>query len=290
MNRRPSTDRTRLARRPGYTLIEVLLALGLSGLLMILVYASMQYYWQLDTSGRIDMERGQLARTIIRRMEMDIRSITYKPPQQTATADSGEQAADEGAGNTQSGSDTDANPQTSTLDIVEEQSTMISDVHLIGTSQQLEMIVLRPTRNRTGSYEDELFAQRESDRRKVGYLFSASGPAGVPGLYYRNVDQQIEYSMELQGSSVDPLSEYELLVPELTGLQFQYLDGTTNSWVDAWHSRDMAGLPRAIKITFQFLPASASDSDRLRQSRTSASTEVYQTVVQIPLSEVPLEL
>lgn len=273
----------------GYTLIEVLLALGLSGLLMVMVYASMQYYWQLETSGKIDMERGQLARTIVRRMEMDIRSITYKAPQQT-TADSGEQAADEGAGNTQSGSSTSTTPQSGSIDVVEEQSTTISDVHLIGTAQQLEMIVLRPTRNRTGSYEDALFASRESDRRKVGYLFSASGPAGVPGLYYRNADQLIEYSMELQGSSVDPLSQYELLVPELANLQFQYLDGTSNSWVDAWNSRDMAGLPRAIKITFQFLPASASSSNRLRQSHTSPSTEVFQTVVQLPLSEVPLEL
>lgn len=275
--------------RAGYTLLEVLLALGLSGLLMVLVYGSMQYYWQLETSGRIDTERGQLARTIIRRMEMDIRSLTYKPPQQTAT-DSSEQAADEGAGNTQSGSSTDAATQSESIDLVQEESTTISDVHLIGTSQQLEMIVLRPTRNRTGTIEDELFASRESDRRKVGYLFSTSGPAGVPGLYYRNVDQQMEYTMELQGTSADPLSEYELLVPELANLEFQYLDGSTNAWVDAWHSRDMAGLPRAIKITFQFLPASASDSGRLRQSRTSASTEVYQTVVQLPLSEVPLEL
>ena len=192
--------------------------------------------------------------------------------------------------NTQSGSNTDANLQSDSIDIVQEESTTISDVHLIGTSQQLEMIVLRPTRNRTGTLEDELFADRESDRRKVGYIFSTSGPAGVPGLYYRNVDQLLEYTMELEGASVDPLSQYELLVPELAGLEFQYLDGSTSTWVEEWHSRDMAGLPRAIKVTFQFLPTSAASTNELRQSRASASTEVFQTIIQLPLSEVPLEL
>ena len=101
------------------------------------------------------------------------------------------------------------------------------------------MIVLRPSRNRTGSLQDEIFAESQSDRRKVGYMFSTSG---VPGLYYRNVDQQVEQMLETQGSLPDPSADAVLLAAEVADLRFQYLDGTTNSWVDQWHSRDMAGL------------------------------------------------
>ncbi len=276
--------------RRGYTLFEVLLALGLSSLLMLLVYGAMESYWRLDTLGRLDAERCQLARTLIRRMEMDIRSVTFKPADTSSTTTtSGTQAADEGASNTQAGSGTQPQAQTTNTAQTQDATTtpLISAVHLVGTSQSLEMIVLKPFRNRTGSLQDELYADSQSDRRKVGYMFSTSG---TPGLYYRNVDQLVEQMLEAQGSLPDPSADYTLLAPEVADLQFQYLDGTTNSWVTGWHSGDMGALPRAIKITLQFHPASMASSNRLRQSTTSASTEVFQTVVHLPLSDVPLEL
>ncbi len=242
------SDRDRVSRRSGYTLVEVLLALALSGLLMLVVHAAMQSYWQLSTLGRIDTERGQLARTLIRRMEMDIRSLTFTPPEQEIEEDSGEQAADEGAGNTASGSSTEANPRSDSTTIQEDDSNLIANVHLIGTAQALDMIVLRPTRNRTGSLEDEIFIESQSDRRKVGYVFSAGGELGPPGLYYRNVDQQLESMQEQEGStSLSASGQYELLAAEVEDLRFQYFDGVSNTWVDAWHSRDMASLPRALK-------------------------------------------
>lgn len=261
--------------RNAYTLIEVLLALGLSGMLMILVYGAMQTFWNLSSTGRIDAERCQLARTLIRRMEMDIRSITYKPAEQQLSESDG-QAADEGE---------DPAP----VEIQEDETYLTAGVHLIGTPQSLDMIVLRPTRNRTGSVEDAFFAYSESDRRRVGYAFS-SGLVGIPGLYYRNVDQQYEQMMELEGMSVDPTSQYVLLAAEVADVRFQYYDGGTNTWIDEWHSRDLAGLPRAIKITILFHSAAMASTNQLRTAPTNVSTEVFQTVVHLPLSDVPLEL
>jgi hypothetical protein len=282
------TPRFDVKIRSAYTLLEVLLALGLSSLLMLLVYGAMQSYWQLSTTGRIDSERCQLARTLIRRMEMDIRSLTYKPAEQQLT-DSDEQAADEGAGNTAIGSGSNADPLSTSMEIIPDDTYLTAEVHLIGDAQSLEMIVLRPTRNRTGSVEDALYAATQSDRRRVGYMFSSS-VGGVPGLYYRNDDQLVEQAMELEGMSMDASTQYQLLAGEVADLQFQYLDGGTNAWVDAWHSRDMAGLPRAIKITIWFHSEAQASTNRLRMSRTSASTDVFQTVVHLPLSDVPLEL
>ncbi len=272
--------------RRGYTLLEVLLALGLSSLLMLLVYGAMESFWRLDSLGRLDAERCQLARTLIRRMEMDVRSVTYKPADTSTSSGTASQtqAADEGAGNTATGSGTQSQAQSTTVEVEEDDSYLVSGVHLIGTSQSLEMIVLKPFRNRTGSLQDELYVERQSDRRKVGYMFSSSG------LYYRNVDQQVEQMLEAQGSLPDPSADYVLLAAEVADLRFQYLDGTTNTWMDQWHSRDMAGLPRAIKVNIQFYPASMASSNRLRQSGTSASTEVFQSVIHLPLSDVPLEL
>jgi hypothetical protein len=250
---------------------------------MILVYGAMQTFWNLSSLGKIDAERCQLARTLVRRMEMDIRSITYKPAEQQITESEG-QAADEGGSAAEEGTSLEAAP----VEITEDDTYLVADVHLIGTSQSLEMIVLRPTRNRSGNPEDAMFAELESDRRRVGYMFSSVG--GVPGLYYRNVDQQMELTMEQEGSPMDPTGQYVLLAPEVADLSFQYLDGGTNTWVDSWHSRDLAGLPRAIKITMIFHPASMASTNQLRTSPTSVSTEVFQTVVHLPLSDAPVEL
>ncbi len=270
--------------RLGYTLLEVLLALGLSGLLMILVYGAMQTFWNLSTLGQIDTERCQLARAIIREMEMDIRSITYKPAEQQITESEG-QAAEEGVSAAEEGTTTAPAP----VEITEDDTFLTADVHLIGTSQSLEMIVLRPTNNRTGSIDDAIFAATESDRRRVGYMFS-TGVGGVPGLYYRNDDQQYELMMEQEGNPLDPTGQYVLLAAEVADLKFQYLDGGTNTWVDQWHSRDLAGLPRAIKITILFHSAAMASTNQLRTSSTHVSTEIFQSVVHLPLSAVPLEL
>jgi prepilin-type N-terminal cleavage/methylation domain-containing protein len=279
------TSSPRVPQSPaGYTLLEVLLALGLSGVLMVLVYGAMQSYWQLSTTGRLDAERCQLARKLIRDMESDIRSVTYKAPDLGGGGSEG-QAADEGY----ESSDGSSSAGPAAVEILEDDTYLTANVHLMGDSQSLEMIVLRPTRNRTGSLEAAAFAANESDRRRVGYAFS-SGLDGVPGLYSRNVDQQFEQIMEQQGYAVDPASQYQLLAPEVADLRFQYFDGSTSTWVDEWNSRDLGGLPRAIKITIQFHSEAMASTNRLKMSRTSASTEVFQAVVHLPLSDAPLEL
>lgn len=289
--------RTSSTRRPtarkGYTLLEVLLALGLSGMLMILVYGAMQTYWSLSSTGKVDAERCQMARALVRRMEMDIRSITYKPAEQQVAESSG-QAADESASAADEGvsaaEDTSTyQPSAEPVEITEDDTYLTAEVHLMGTATSLEMIALRPMRNRTGSTQDAAVLAMESDRRRVGYMFS-TGSGGVPGLYYRNDDQQYELMMEQEGSPLDPTSQYSLLAPEVADLTFQYLDGGTNTWVDQWNSRDMAGLPRAVKITMLFHSAAMARTNTLRNAPTHVSTEVFQTVVHLPLSDVPLEL
>jgi hypothetical protein len=217
-------------------------------------------------------------------MEMDIRSITYKPAEEQVAADSQGQAADEGL----SAADDTGTSTPAPVEITEDDTYLTAEVHLMGTPQSLEMIVLRPTRNRTGSAEDAAFAATESDRRRVGYMFSTG--VGGPGLYYRNDDQQYELLMEQEGSPLDPVSQYMLLAPEVADLTFQYLDGATNTWVDQWNSRDLAALPRAIKITMLFHSSAMASTNALRTAPTHVSTEIFQAVVHLPLSDAPLEL
>ena len=67
-------------RRRAFTLLETMLALALAGILLAGVYAAIDQSWKMTASGREEMERAQLARALIHKIELDIRSITFIPP------------------------------------------------------------------------------------------------------------------------------------------------------------------------------------------------------------------
>ena len=68
------------ASRSAFTLLETMLALGLSAMLLAAIYAAIDQSWKLTSSGHEEMERAQLARSLIHRFELDVRAITYVPP------------------------------------------------------------------------------------------------------------------------------------------------------------------------------------------------------------------
>lgn len=67
-------------KRHGFTLIEVLLSLGLTVVLMLAVYTVFDLYQQVTVAGRADVERAQIVRAIVRKMELDLRSCVFQPP------------------------------------------------------------------------------------------------------------------------------------------------------------------------------------------------------------------
>ncbi|SFI48248.1 type II secretion system protein GspJ [Planctomicrobium piriforme] len=78
----------------GFSLLEVLIALGLSVLLVSSVYAAIDLYYRYNLAGRAEVAGQQLMRGLTRRMSDDIGSVVMTLPQaETTTSD--QQAADE---------------------------------------------------------------------------------------------------------------------------------------------------------------------------------------------------
>ena len=74
--------------RSAFTLLETILALSLSALLLGAIFTAIDQSWRTSASGREEMERAQLARALIHRIEVDIRAITYiAPPPVEETTD-----------------------------------------------------------------------------------------------------------------------------------------------------------------------------------------------------------
>lgn len=75
--------------RSAFTLLEVVLALGLSSLLMAAIYSALQMHWSYSLVGQVEMERTQVARALFRRIEVDLRSVIFRSAPLSSTTDSG---------------------------------------------------------------------------------------------------------------------------------------------------------------------------------------------------------
>jgi len=98
----------RSARLPGFTrgftLLEVLIALGLSVVLISAVYGAVEMYYRYQNAGRAEIRGQQLLRSITRLMARDISCLVQPPPEpQTAPASTGQAAGTQNSGSTTSG-------------------------------------------------------------------------------------------------------------------------------------------------------------------------------------------
>ncbi len=92
--------------RTGFTLLETMLALLLSSVLLAAIYSAMDQSWRVSSSGREEMERAQLARALIHKIEVDIRAITFVPPPPVEETDSTSTTTTSGSSSGSSGGGT----------------------------------------------------------------------------------------------------------------------------------------------------------------------------------------
>lgn len=84
----------------GFTLLELILALGLASLLLAALYTALQMHWSSSALGHVEMERSQVARALFRRIETDIRSVVFRDAALTSSTESSSSST----GSTSSGS------------------------------------------------------------------------------------------------------------------------------------------------------------------------------------------
>lgn len=74
--RRPRA-RTTESHRAAYTMLELMIAVGLTSLLMIALFAAMQQYFSLQLDSNEEITRQQIARSLLRQMTRDIQSVVF---------------------------------------------------------------------------------------------------------------------------------------------------------------------------------------------------------------------
>lgn len=282
------------ASRPAYTLMELLLALGLSVMVVTAIVMAIQIYLVALTRQQAIVEQKQVARSILTMIENDLRAgIQYK-----ATDYSGLENLLETQMLMLSGGAPDEEEE-------EEQDSLIMEDEvafrptLLG-SQNVVMIDISRL-PRLDQYNpliasEEADVQSPSDVKSVAYFVSLSEGGVEPkiqfaetlapgGLYRREIDRAVAEFMGDTSLLSSPDNYTKLIANEVAQITFRYFDG--EDWQTEWDSAENGGFPMAIEVNLAIdSERSASGSQDYSFSGVDGeSIQVYRTVVDLPVAE-----
>jgi len=285
--------------RNAFTLLELMLALGLTVTLLTVVYSALELHWRFSTLGQVEVERAQIARAVLTKMSADIRSTMYSAP-----IDEYVEASDSDTGDTDDGAGTD--DATSDL-IFDETLVEVTDpadaysgssVGVFGDTVSVVLHIKRPYRQNTASDEQILNPDSQSDQKSVSY-FLAGGEGslasmmsgqfqttttyedGIDGLARMSGDRFSLGLADQQGDMVQLASQTKLLAEEINSLSFEYHDGV--EWLTEWDSDVQERVPNAIGITVGFRAPEHAEGSILYH-KPSESTDTYRIVVPLIVS------
>ena len=299
------------ARRSGYTLFELMIAVGLTTLLMAALYQAMDIYFNLQLDSHEEITRQQVARSILRQMTRDIQSVVFSKQdvlpeeEEPEVMDLLSTGISTGTGSSTGSSSAELDGNSygeSTVDPETLSTTYTSG--LVGTSTDLQLFISRPDRNLAYVSSQELTSpeQRTGDLLLVRYLMASKTGGGLssqiadreaPG----NIDGPIGLARvqgDLYGLStavetaeeMPQLNAAKLLAREVANVTFRYYDGA--QWLDEWDSTARNELPKSIEIILTIRdeqPASAAFAFDEEPNPLALPQTTHRMVVPLPTAE-----
>ncbi len=250
----------RQSLRSAYTLLEVLLALGIATLLLAGLYVSMDVQLSLAEAGRERVDESSLARALLNRIAGDI------APSLTPIRASAEATGTGGAAATESTTAT-TDPTTTTTNL---NAVVPFNGGVGGDLNRLTMFISRAPGASRGTVDADAAPNGgPPDVRRVTYWRAEQGLARqeISRVTADDESTQLPPDVPDEGSFV--------ISSEVDFVEFRYFDGT--GWQESWDgtaaSLDGAtpiGPPRAIKITIG-----------IRTPGTTGKVKTYSHVVSI---------
>jgi prepilin-type N-terminal cleavage/methylation domain-containing protein len=300
------------AGRRGFTLLEILIALGLMVFLIAAVSQALTMYITLSTLGREEAEQAQIGRAVVQQIAKDIRSVTFLSGAQD------ELLMDDGGGSEVTAEDEFSDEDFDDTMSAEDDAPPV-ETGILGSSEELILYVNRPDRRvEYVAREDAVSAKdRISDALTVYYFMARPGGSGVGAEFAQTLSQgtssrEVLGLARLEGdrqtintaiSENDTTVQVEassLLAEEVVAIQFRYFGA--GEWVEEWDSVDSNSLPQAIEVIVSVQIPGEGDSVVVPQSQFTrtddsssddTSTEPvirkYRRVVAMPLVP-PIEL
>jgi Tfp pilus assembly protein PilW len=295
-------------RRHGLTLLEVLLSAGLGIVLLGGIYAAIEQSWRMSASGKIELERQQIARAVLRQITLDVRSaaFTAKPSGETNSGASGGTTGGTtggsgngtgggtGAGNGSGGGASGSTEPTTVAG--EEETEWTTSEGIRGTAMELRIDLSNPR------YLSSLMAmsgQMPSDLQTVTYAVAtptsgtgsgynqstvsdrpdADGMGLMRSVAERSALTAVGDTSTTNAATANGLAKH--LAQEVAAIQFRYFNGL--AWMTEWDTIAMGALPRAIEVTIVFEPPQSRGV--MTNSAVSIGTDRYRAVIPVPTSD-----
>jgi len=289
LSRKRNRRRTTKAVSPksAFTLLEVLLAAGLSLVLLVAVLSGVTTYRDVAVAGRQRVEQAQLARAIFRRMELDIRATSPLP---TATED-----AAETANSSEAPAESAEVTVVDTVDSIAAQSGGV-----FGDAATLIVHAVQPQRSSAtlASGTAGFIALAESDLKSIAYFLAEPGRdglAGIAGDLLADNGQNVPALARLEGQrltlayaeatvDVDTLAGMvSVMASEVAAIRFRYFDGL--SWYEVWDSAAVARIPNAVEITLALHDPNSNPSTLGQPDEEIRDSRIYRHVIALPNAE-----
>lgn len=257
----PTRRPRRHCRRAAHTLIEILLALGLSLVILAAAYAALDQHRRYAEAGQRQTERMQVTRALFERISLDLRSIVFRPdagfPRPTGADD------------------------VTRIDVVQQAERYVGrSVGMIGDGQKLVLQigvvdVERPIGVQTIRWEMRAI---ESDSRNENYAEPRAGAAAAGRQGTRGLARIARRETAIDAPKT--VSPTDVLAAEVETIRFRFF--ARGSWFDHWDSVERQELPQAIEITIGFADATAAE----RTTSDQTNPGEYRLIVPVPASEV----
>lgn len=281
----------------GFTMLEVVLAIGLSGAVLALLATAIDLYLvRVDTS-RTQVESAQLARTLLNQIAADLQAARYFAPTATSTAESGTSApVDSALVKGVFGTATELRIDRSAVwqweDLARQMD--LENTYQTEATTPLERFMPLTVRYVLGEGQELLTA----DLAKQGVSESPLAQ-GHAGLYRQQVstsawmNQDSAQSNGSVGAMSNEVGSAELIAPEVVDITFAYYDGS--QLLDEWDSGLAEELPAAVEIRLtllkepfeQAIQHSRDQRDELRRHRENLVE--YRRFVRLPGVSQPQE-
>jgi type II secretory pathway component PulJ len=284
-------NESRSSRRAGLTLLEVLLAAGLGLILVSAIYAALDQAWRLNIQGRTELERNQVARAVLRQIEIDLRATMFESQAAATVTD------DSSGDSSSSGSSSGSTSGSSTVVAGETEDEWTGSLGIRGTANELWIDISHVSREL--EFQPDFTSIRQSDLQTVAYFLSdslavssAAADAGAQaspialqdndgvGLVRSSGERSVLRSLNETSDSILP-GPMQMLAPEIEMIVFRYFDGLT--WYEEWDSSTAGSLPRAVEVTIYF-EAPPKLQGFLLSPAVSSATDSYRVVIPIAVS------
>jgi len=269
--------------RSGFTLLELMISVGLTTLLMGAIYGAMSTYWNLAMDSHEEIERSQIARSLLQKLARDIQSCTFAEQSTQPDSDS-----------------LDSEDTTGT----DEVGTSVYKNGLIGTDRDLLLYISYPARelNYVPAPDAVGTADRNSDLMIVRWLMAEAnggglssaiaeqhvldGDGSIAGLA-RGSGGVTGFGQAIDNDNVNlQVESTKLLAAEVQSILFTYFDGV--DWLTEWDTSTLNKMPQAVRIELTLRKAPEAGDSSTANPRDLPAT-IHQLVVPIPVASPYVE-